>query len=459
MLTREANLAACVPSFEKVSKRLLRFMRHSSMWARRRVPPLVGMLALLLFGVAYSLAWGPLVRHHSYWVTPGPVWDTYRSTEELLWGNYGGIYALHPALVTFPGILFVLAPCVWLCHHLGLHGAFPFAVAHPSAWMIVGPYSMLVASSALFALDRQMREVNAALWRRLALSGTGAVALFPVVVLWGHPEDALAVALLTWALSASLRGRSVAAGWLAGLAIAVQPLVLLVLAVVVLRYHRRQWPGLLARMALPSVALLAVPLATHFRGTWHSISAQPNYPAVDHPTPLLAFATRLAPERFEGAVRLVASGHGVKEVAFHMAAQPVVAAGPLRSVSLLCALVVAVVVWRWRRWWLDDPSAVAWLGAVGFSLRVVFEPVMDPFYVWPALAFMLLATILAGGLARIGSVAAVTVLVSVVAELRLSPWAYWAPIVALLLLGVVLSLPVQRVLPLRRDGRRERARG
>ena len=410
-------------------------------WIGARGAPILASVALVASGMAYSLGWGPLVRHHSYWVTPGPIWDTYRSTEELIWGNFGGIYAVHPALVTFPGILLFLAPCVWLCQHLGLHGAFPFAVAHPGSWLLVGPWSMLVASSALFALDRLMREANAALGHRIALGGFAAVVLFPVVVLWGHPEDALAVALLAWALGASLAGRSTAAGWLAGLAIAVQPLVLLVVALVVLREHYQRWPGMLTRMALPSAALLAVPLVAHFHGTWQSISAQPNYPAIDHPTPLLAFATRLAPERFPGAVRLVASGHGVKEVAVHVASQPVVAAGPLRSVALLCALAVALAVWRWRREWLDDMSVLAWLGAVGFSLRIVFEPVMDPFYVWPALAFALLAAALAGGWIRFGAVAAVAVVVSVVAEWHLSPWGYWVPIVALLILALALSAP------------------
>lgn len=415
--------------------------RTTAAWLSRRAVPILASLALLASGMAYSLVWAPVVRHHPYWVTPGPIWDTYRSTEELIWGNFGGIYALHPALVTFPGILFVLAPCVWLSRALGLHGAFPFSVAYPGSWLLVGPYSILVASSALFAVDRMMREAGVQRERRVAASVITAAVLFPVVVLWGHPEDALAVALVAWALSASLGGRGVAAAWLAGLAIAVQPLVLLVVALVVLRELPRRWPGMLTRMALPAVALLVVPLAAHFHRTWQSISAQPNYPAIDHPTPLLALASRLAPERFAGAVRLVATGHGIRELPAHLASQPVVAAGPLRSAALACALCVALAAWRWRGEWLDDPASLVWLGALAFGLRIVFEPVMDPFYVWPALSFVVLAAGLRGSWVRLGAVGVLAVLVSVISEWRASPWAYWVPIVALLALALAAVAP------------------
>ena len=70
-----------------------------------------------------------------------------------------------------------------------------------SMWLLLGPSAVVVASTALFALD----AVGARDWRlserrRLALVPVGGLGVANVVGGWGHPEDCVAVALVIWAV-------------------------------------------------------------------------------------------------------------------------------------------------------------------------------------------------------------------------------------------------------------------
>jgi hypothetical protein len=80
---------------------------------RRQIPTAVAALGLVL-GMAYTLFWGPVVRHRSVWITPPDFWATYRAAHYVGWGDLGGVYAAHAGLVTFPGILVLLAPVAML---------------------------------------------------------------------------------------------------------------------------------------------------------------------------------------------------------------------------------------------------------------------------------------------------------------------------------------------------------
>src|SRR5580658_8866105 len=117
---------------------------------RRRAWPLAVTIAFVVTGMAYSLFWAPVVRHHPYWVTPGDLWATYRAAHWVGWGDLGGIYGAGTALVTFPGILLVLAPVAMLTGALGMSESFPKFLAHPTSWLVLGPYEMLLSAIALF---------------------------------------------------------------------------------------------------------------------------------------------------------------------------------------------------------------------------------------------------------------------------------------------------------------------
>ncbi len=118
----------------------------------RQWPVLVSVL-VLVSGMLYSLLWGPVIRHHNTWVVPGDIWSAYRSAHFIGWGSLGSVYAAGTNFVTFPGILLLFAPLALLTGGLGLAENFPFAVPHPTAWLLLGPYEILIGCAALFACD------------------------------------------------------------------------------------------------------------------------------------------------------------------------------------------------------------------------------------------------------------------------------------------------------------------
>src|ERR1700689_1558611 len=153
---------------------------------RRRAWPLAMTVAFVVTGMAFSLFWAPVVRHQSYWLTPGDLWGTYRAAHFVGWGDLGGVYGSGTALVTFPGILLVLAPLAMLTGALGLTESFPRFVTHPSAWLALGPASYLLGAFALFACDALAERLGVSRGRRAVLCAAEAVALWNVVVIWGH---------------------------------------------------------------------------------------------------------------------------------------------------------------------------------------------------------------------------------------------------------------------------------
>jgi hypothetical protein len=380
---------------------------------RRRVWPLVVTGALVSIGMAYSLAWGPVVDHHSFWYTPGDLWATYRSAHYIGWGYLGGVYSAGTGLVTFPGILLVLAPVAMFTGGLGLTEAFPRYVTHPSAWLVLGPYEMLVSAIALFACDSLAERLGVGRGRRVVLCVAEAVVLWNVSVMWGHPEDAVAIGLAVYALVLALDGRWTGAGWLFGAALATQPLVVLMFPVLLALGGRRHAAGLSLRSVAPAVALLITPLVSQFHVTMHALLDQPNYPGIDHATPWTTFAP-------------VLGGSG-RDLA--------VAAGPGRVV----AVVLACCLGWWARRWRQRPDLIVWAAALALALRCLTESVMVAFYVWPALALALVVAARAGR-ARLAAAAVLALGTTIISDQRWGELPWWAAvttgILAVLLVGV-----------------------
>ncbi|MGA2036358.1 MAG: hypothetical protein ABSH04_02095, partial [Acidimicrobiales bacterium] len=383
--------------------------------------PVITVAASLLTGMAYSLLWGPIVRHHPYWLTPGDLWATYRSAHYIGWGYLGGVYSAGTGLVTFPGILLLLAPVAMLSGALGLTEAFPRFVMHPTAWLVLGPFEILLSSVALFATDALAERLGVGTGRRAVLCAIQGVVLWNVSVLWGHPEDAVAVGLAVYSLLFALDGRWTGAGWLFGLAMATQPLVVLMFPVLLAMCDRQQITGLALRSFLPIVALVATPLIAQFHPTMHAIFDQPNYPRIDHATPWTALAPRLG-------------GTG-KNVA--------VAGGPGRAIAVLVACGLGL----WARRKRDRPEMLVWAAALAMASRCFTESVMDSFYIWPALAIGLVVAAYMGRW-RLAFAGALAVLTSVVSNWRLGEFPWWALVTA----GIVLVLAAGSVRRISRHG-------
>jgi len=384
---------------------------------RRRAWPLGLTVAFVVVGMAYTLFWAPVVQHNSIWIYPGDIWATYRSAHFVGWGDIGGIYSAGTGLVTFPGILLLLAPVAMLTGALGMSEAFPKYMPHPSSWLVLGPYEMIVSAIVLFACDAIAERLGLSRARRAVLCLVEVSVLWNVAVLWGHPEDAVAVGLALYALLLAVDGRWVGAGWLFGVAMATQPLVLLMLPVLLALGGRRQIVGVVTRSIVPAAVLLVAPLISQFRATTHALFDQPNYPGVDHVTPWTALAPVIG-----------GTGRGLT-----------VAAGPGRIV----ALALACGLGWWARRWRHDPVLILWAAAAALALRCLTESVMVGFYVWPTLAIGLVVSARLGRW-HLAAAGAAAVLTTAVAQWRLSWLPWWVTvttgIVIVLILGTRIGL-------------------
>ncbi len=353
--------------------------------------PIFVSVAYFGLGLAYWFRWGPIVRHTpSLWLSPGDLWQTYQSSSALAHGHIGSIYG--SGFLAFPGIVILLAPLGALANRFGsrfveisnhghpyvglqylqVHGT-PIQSAvisagskvyavHQQAFLFLGPVALILSCFALFALDALAQRLQVSRWRRALLTVVEGVLLWNVTVFDGHPEDAVAVGLATYALIFALNRRFTGAGWIFGAALAVQPLVIVVFPLlIVLGGRSRAW-GLVLRSVIPVAAVTIAPLVADANATIHALVSQPGYPnfASNHRTPWTSLAPKLG-------------GHGSNEQ---------IGGGPLRAF----ALVLAAGVGWWALRWRNRPEMIVWAAALALALRTYTESVMTAYYVWPALA-------------------------------------------------------------------------
>jgi hypothetical protein len=397
--------------------------------------PLLATVGLLAAGM-YTTTWGPTVIGRSEWALPYDLWGTLIAATRLVHGNIGGLYTAPTGLVSLPGAAVILVPLAALIMASGLSLRIPGPDnLHPAVWLLAGPYQMLLCCVTLFAADALAEQLGVSRWKRALLAAASAGALWSVSARWGHPEDAVAVGLLLYAVLALSRSRTALAGWLMGAAVCVQPLVLLALPVLLAVLPWRRMPLFLLRAAAPSIVLLGAAALANWHAMYTSVTSQPNSPVINHPTAW----TSLAPQMSGGNV----------------------AAGPARLATIVLACCCAIAV---RRRWLalrnvpgglgdgaGWPSTlladVLWWAALTLALRSFFEPVMVSYYPWPALAVALIpaatlswprligASVLAGGLTAAAQGPSHDV------------WIWWAPLVAGLALMLALAYPRPRGTP------------
>jgi hypothetical protein len=291
---------------------------------RRRMFPLIASVGLVLVGML-TTTWGSTLLGRSQWALPYDLWGTLIATTRLAHGNIGGLYAPPTGLISLPGAAIILLPCAALITAFHLSLAIPgTANLHPAVWLLAGPYQIAIGCLPLFAADALAERLEVPRWTRGLLALAGAGILWSVCARWGHPEDAVAIGLLLYAVLAQGNGRTALAGWLAGAAVCVQPLVLLAVPIMLALLPWRRMPAFLVRAALPSAVLIAAAAIANWHDTYRSVTSQPDSPVVNHPT----LWTSLAP---------------------HMAGQNV-AAGPFRLATILLACLCALAI---RRRWAE----------------------------------------------------------------------------------------------------------
>ena len=398
--------------------------------AGRRIFPILGALGLIVAGMAGTI-WGPRYYGNSGWAVPDDLWATLVAAQRMLHLDLAGLYTPPTNLISFPGTALILVPVAALIDAAGL----PLQTAadvqlragsqigNHTEWLILGPSVVILSAVALFAADALAERMAVSQFKRFLLAAAGATALWNVSIRWGHPEDAVAVGLLLYAVLALSDGKPSRAAWLAGAAVAVQPLVLLAFPFLLVAVEPRRLPGFVARSVVPTLVLLGAAAAANWSATVHAVTSQPNAPTVDHPTPWI-YLTTLAPHLSNGSV----------------------AAGPARALSIVVACGCALATWRrWRparqgTWSPGTLPELLWWVAFTLALRTAFEPVMVSYYVWPPLAAALAAA--SPSYLRLlpaGVTAGVLTFLSQ-ASWR-NPWLWWTPMVAVLGLTLLFAWP------------------
>jgi hypothetical protein len=365
--------------------------------------------------MAYSVWWPAVVRHDAhYWLTPGDFWSTLRAAHYVGWGGLSFVYSSRAVFVTLPGFATLLSPLALLGSRLGLTESAPgIFLPKPQIWLLVGPIALLLSGVALFGLDALAVRVRISTSSRHLLLVAEAVLLWPTTALWGHPEDAIAIGLLAFALVAVWDGHWAIAGWLLGGAVAMQLLALLAVPLFIGLAGARKAGPLLARAAiLPGFFAVAV-LVPNFHRSLSVLTKQPTFPQVDHPTPWVHLSPALAPH--------------------------VVAAGPSRLLAVAVALGAGWLARRWR----DNLLFVVYALAVVFAARCVFESVMVPYYVMPAVALAVLVSF-AGGWARRLTTMTAALALTVVTFYRVGEWRYYGEMTLLFVLVLIAARPSSR---------------
>ncbi len=400
------------------------------LWPRRFALLTAGLFILL--AVLYSFLWIPVVDGGSAWEQPGDLWSTFHSAHWVGYGDISDLYEQGTGFITFPGIAILLAPLAVIASHFHLSESFPLGAPHPSAWILLGPAAAVLASLVLVPLDDLARILGTGTRRRIVLLLLEAALLWPLTVVWGHPEVPLAVGLALYGLLAANRRRVGAAGWCLGLAVLLQPLCLLLVPLVLAQEPVRRWVGSLIRVVLPSTLALALPLASAWKKTTYALVKQPTPPYVNHPTPFLFLSYHLP--RSPGG-QTFALARGRFSVTFEQG-ERLVSPGPARLIAL--GIAVLIGAWAWRR--LLSLNATLWLAALALAVWCAVEPVMTPYYLWPTLAVTAVVVAHRGWI-RLLVVAGADLFVLVWSNAHFQPWVWYGPIMAVLALGLGLACP------------------
>lgn len=370
-------------------------------------------LCVIGTGMAYTLWWGHVVQHHVWWVDPADSWGIIRGAHWVAWGGFSYIYnAKYTGVLTLPGFEILLAPFAALSSALHLSETAPGLLPNiePNAWLLFGPIFFATTAAALFAFDALALTLQIRVQRRRLLIILEAAALWQIITFWGHPEDVLALAFLCFAVNATLTSRWTAAGWLLGAALAMQLFSLTLVPILLGLAGWRRAPSLIARAAvLPGFLFLAV-VVPNPHTTLQALINQPAYPKILFPTPWLSLAPKLA--------------HGA------------VAGGPARLVGFAVAIGSGVLAARRR----EDPWVVIWLIAAALAGRSLFESVIVPYYMVPAIAFALIVGF-SSGRARMTMTVIVAGLLVHFSYLRSGAWTYWSVVTVISLALLVVAYP------------------
>lgn len=349
-------------------------MRESSAFPITEAKPLtwsgwryaLAMYVLALAVVAFmSLVLGQLIGEPHLWVTSNDIWSITHAAQYAGNGGLGSIYAVSPWYAALPGYLLIYAPVTMIGDHFNLVTGYPFSIAHPSMFVLTGPFFAFTGATVVLGVD-YLADSLAIERRRRRMVGL-AVALFiagPVPIFLGHPEDMVALGLAALAFGLLFRGRPVGAAFALSFAILFQTwAVLLIPAAVIAVAPNLRWRTLVRILALPAV-MGATFLITDFHDTVTDVVHQPMADAGQH-LPWWSVAARMNVTDLENTYHGLVSG----------------------STTRWPAVVVAVLV-AWPVRHRPTGQDVLMVAAVAMFARGFFEAEYFAYYFAPATVFL-----------------------------------------------------------------------
>jgi hypothetical protein len=280
------------------------------------------------------------------------LWVAVEAARYVANGALGFVYESSPALTALPLYPILLAPLVAVGDALGLSGP-PAPTA--TMYLLLAPFTVGLAVPLLHQVRGLLRDAGDRASALPVQLWTALLVVVPVLVLYGHGEDALALLAVLAAVRLTARGRWAAAGLVLGVAIASKQWALLALPVLLARSSPRDRPLLPdASLALPAALALLV-LSVDWPHASRALLHPPNYPGFGHAAPWVE------------------------------AGVPTVATAPFR----LGVLAVAVVLAGRARAGTSWSRLLAVLG-IALLARCAFEPVVHVYYLAPGLCLLLL---------------------------------------------------------------------
>ena len=123
-------------------------------WLARRLFPLLATVALLIIGMGGTIWWGPAMIGRTAWSLPHDLWGTLIAASRLAHLHLAGLYTQPTGLITLPGAAVILAPVAAVIDAAGVSLRVPGPhYPQPTAWLIAGPYQIVLSAVVLFAAD------------------------------------------------------------------------------------------------------------------------------------------------------------------------------------------------------------------------------------------------------------------------------------------------------------------
>jgi len=410
-------------------------------WRTRQRWPILFSLVFVALGMAYMLFWGELVHHPGQWATGQDMWGIFQGAHYVGWGSLGGVYTPGNGVVAFPGMEVLLAPVAMVTGHFNMTEPWgPFTIPRPTTALVLMPIELLLGVTVLFATNTLADRLGVPARRRIWLCLIVGMVAWPVVAVWGHAEDILALTFALEGLLAMMGRKWAAMGWLFGLGIVMQPLVALLLPLLIGATPQGRRAMLMVRSVALSAVLLGVAFLGNAADTFTAVVKQPTPPAINHATPWVALAPKLVTStatRVRFAKLSAIHGHPTMTASVAGARTfEQVSGGAGRLIDVVLAVLVGIYVWR-----RPQPAVrILWLAAAVLASRCFFEPVMTPYYLAPPLIMSLIMVSRQPG-KRFWAAVILALEVTVFAYHHLNPWVWWLPVVAGLGAVVALGYP------------------